>query len=257
MDFPNGHNRHTSSKEVFLPFQILIGTHHKTGTVWIFSIFQEIANLYKLKIHHYLDTRDPTLFDILLNDQSKFNLKLLKKTYKGIHIIRDPRDIIISGTFYHQKSKESWLHIPSVKFGGMTYQEKINSLSSLDEQILFEMEHSSKKTISSILKWNYNNENFFELKYEHLIEDKSMNLFKEIFCFLGFPQATIPIITDIAYNGSLFSGQVSKTDHIRSGKINQYKKYFKNIHAEKFQNLFGDALIMLGYEKNSNWINIK
>lgn len=231
-----------------LSSQVLVGTHHKTGTVWLFTIFQKIADLYGLKIHHNLDRRDPASFDILLNDQSTFNLRLLKRPYKGIHIIRDPRDIIVSSTFYHQKSNESWLHVPRVEFGGMTYQEKINSLDSLDEQILFEMKHSSNKTISSILKWNYNNEHFFEIKYEDLIEDSSMNTFKEIFYFLGFPEAMIPASINIAYNNSLFSGYVSNDNHVRSGEIKQYRKYFKKIHTDKFQNIFGDALIKLGYE---------
>lgn len=246
MDKVDNYNNDSYSGKI--SSQVLVGTHHKTGTVWLFTIFQKIADLYRLKIHHNLDPRDPASFDILLNDHSTFNLELIKRQYKGVHIIRDPRDIIVSSTFYHQKSDESWLHIPHVEFGGMTYQEKINSLSSLDEQILFEMEHSSNKTISSILKWNYNNEHFFEIKYEHLIEDDFMNTFREIFSFLGFPETMMPTSINIAYSNSLFSGRVSNNNHIRSGEIEQYKKYFKKIHTDKFQNLFGDALIKLGYE---------
>jgi len=246
----NKYNINKSSKKIILPFQILVGTHHKTGTIWLFTIFQKIADLYGLNIHHNLDPRDSNSFDILFNDQGAFNLELIKKPYKGIHIIRDPRDIIVSSAFYHQKSDEAWLHIPRAEFNGMTYQEKIKSLGSLDEQILFEMENSSKKTIFNILNWNYNNENFFEVKYENLIEDTSMNIFREIFCFLGFPQIIISEVIDIAYSNSLFSGQVSNTEHVRSGKTKQYKKYFKKIHKEKFQNIFGDALIKLGFEKS-------
>jgi len=255
MDLLNKQEIGSLPERIYLPFQILIGTHHKTGTVWLFTIFQKIADLYGLKTHHSLSQKDPTSFDILLNDQSMFDFESIKRPYKGIHIIRDPRDIIISSTFYHQKSNESWLHIPNIEFKGMTYQEKINSLSSLDEQILFEMEHSSNKTIFNILKWDYNNENFFEIKYEQLIKNTSMSLFREIFHFLHFPQTIIPTSVDIAYDNSLFSGRISNTTHVRSGKVKQYKKYFKKIHKDKFQKLFGNALIKLGYEENHNWIN--
>jgi hypothetical protein len=45
-------------------------------------------------------------------------------------VIRDPRDVIVSGANYHCKADEPWLHIPEKRFGGLTYHQKINSLTS-------------------------------------------------------------------------------------------------------------------------------
>ena len=80
------------------------------------------------------------------------------------------------------------------------------------------MENSSRKTIQDIKNWNYNNLRFIEIKYEDLIQDIDLNLFRNIFQFLGFNEKIMASILKIAYNNSLFSGFISNIKHIRSGK---------------------------------------
>ena len=232
--------------------KILVGTHHKTGTVWLHTIFRDICAFHSLKyLKNELDCHIHE-YDILFDGHSNFQFELLKEPHKGIHLIRDPRDIIVSATFYHQKSKEKWLHLPRQEFDGMTYQEKINSFSSFDDKMLFEMDNSAGKNIKDIKDWNYNNPNFIEVKYEDLIKDRNLKLFHKIFEFLGFKGKAIPSSLAIAYNNSLFSGKVDGK-HVRSGKGKQYQKYFKNIHKKRFNELFGNILIDLGYEESENW----
>ncbi|MDT9339973.1 sulfotransferase domain-containing protein [Trichodesmium erythraeum 21-75] len=228
--------------------KVLIGTHHKTGSVWMRKIFFRIAK--QLDLIFYAGSQDSLSknnFDIFFQDHSRFKLDLLP-AYRGLHLIRDPRDIIISGCFYHQKAEEKWLHSKKKKFGGLTYQEKINSYSSIDEQIFFEMENTAAITINDIREWDYNNSNFLEIKYENLIEDNNLALFYQIFAFLGFPEKLIPSLLEIAHKNSIFSGQVKKSIHVRSGKKNQWEEFFKEQHKKRFLELFGDILIKLGYE---------
>ena len=235
--------------------KILVGTHHKTGTVWMKNIFSQSCNKLKLKFYNGKLEQSPSDFDVLLQEHSQFDLDKLNAEYKGLHVIRDPRDIIISGCFYHQKAHEKWLHVPQDKFGGLTYQEKIKSYETLDDQILFEMENSSLWNIQAITNWNYNNPAFFEAKYENLIADVDLLLFHQIFTFLGFPGQSIPEILKIAYKNSIFSGNLRKTLHVRAAKEKQWEKYFKPKHKAKFLNLYGDVLIKLGYENNHDWAN--
>lgn len=77
-------------------------------------------------------------FDMLLESHSDFDFNF---PYRRIHIIRDPRDIIISGCFFHQASTEQCLHVSDPAYDGMTYQQKINSFSDINDQIIFEMEN--------------------------------------------------------------------------------------------------------------------
>ena len=196
----------------------------------------------------------PAGTDIFFQNHSLIDLKSLDKPYRGIHLIRDPRDVIISGCLYHQKAEEPWLHQPRQLLGGLTYQQKINSLETLEEQIFFEMENAGKRTIEEMIAWDYGQPDFIEVKYEDLIEDQDLTLFHQIFSFLGFPGKTLPSLLAIAYQNSLFSGNLSKSLHIRSGKKEQWKDYFNQKHKERFTALFGDALIQLGYEEDQSWV---
>ena len=234
--------------------KILIGTHHKTGTVWMKNIFSQIGRKFKLKFVNDKFENIPQEFNIFLQDHSQFDFDRLKIEYKGLHIIRDPRDIIISGCFYHQKSHEPWLHLKREELGGLTYQEKINSYESLDDKILFELDNSEYNLVP-IINWDYYNPAFFEVKYEDLIVDTDLLLFHEIFAFLGFSGKVMPEILKIAYDNSIFSGNLKESIHVRSAQKKQWEKYFKPQHKTRFLEMYGDALIKLGYENNNDWAN--
>src|SRR5690349_8119257 len=111
------------------PPLILVGTHHKTGTVWMGSLFRQLAE--RLNRAYFIgNPKDVSEdVDIFQHVNSGFNLPFMarleegSRAWRGIHIIRDPRDVIVSGCFYHQKSAEKWLHLPLEKFEGRTYQE--------------------------------------------------------------------------------------------------------------------------------------
>jgi hypothetical protein len=115
------------------------------------------------------------------------------------------------------------------------------------------MENAGKRTIDDMLNWNYANPSFYEAKYESLIEDVDLTLFHGMFTFLRFPGSVVPSLLAIAYENSLFSGQREESVHIRSGQSSQWKAYFKPSHKDRFLQLFGDALIRLGYEKDHRW----
>ena len=82
--------------------KVLIATHHKTGIAWMRQIFSKICELYGLRflVGSMEDINKD--FDFLLQNHSKFDFSKISFDYKGIHLIRDPRDRIISGCFYHQ-----------------------------------------------------------------------------------------------------------------------------------------------------------
>jgi hypothetical protein len=252
--YQNLKRRYSHRSKFSLSNKILVGTHHKTGTSWLVSIFREICRKYSLKLFYGEQVDLTAKYDVFIQDHSKFDLVALGEHLRGLHIIRDPRDVIISGCFYHQTSMEESLHIPREHYQGLSYQEMLRRCNNLDEQIHFEMEHASKSTINDMVKWNYTHESFFEVKYEDLIVDTDLMLFHRIFIFLGFPAPTLPALLKIAYDNSLFSDLQKKGGHIRSGEPGQWKKYFKESHKYRFLELFGDALIFMGYEKDNNWV---
>ena len=235
--------------------KILIGTHHKTGTVWLESVFSKVSNQFDLEWFSG-GNKDviPKEWQVLQHTHSHFQKEILENNnFKGLHIIRDPRDIAVSAAFYHCKSHEDWLHVPRAEFGNKTYQNRINECNNFDDKLIFEMDHSTATGLSDISQWNYDDLRFINVKYEELIADNNMKLFRDVFEFLGFKGEALIRCLQIAFANSLFSGRVT-SQHVRSGNSNQWKEYFKKSHAEHFCDKFGDLLIRLGYEENNNWV---
>jgi len=203
------------------------------------------AVFFKIREHYGID--------LDFQYHSQFDPEAFTQPFRGVHLIRDPRDVVISGCFYNLRSDEKWLQRPREDFQGLTYQQKINSFDSFDDQLIFEMENVAANQISAMLSWDYSRPEFYELKYEDLVDDVQLLLFHEVFISLGFPGSVIPHLLSIAYENSLFSGLVD-TDHVRSGKKNQWREFFKQHHKERFLELFGDALIRLGYETDDSWL---
>ena len=234
--------------------KILIGTHHKTGTVWLSSIFYQICRRARLVYFSGTQADLPEVFDVFLQNHSRFAFERIPAHWRGLHVIRDPRDVIVSGCFYHQTSSESWLHRKRKDFGGLTYQEKINSYSSLEDQLLFEMDNVGAATIQEMVAWDYENPAFLEVKYEDLISDCELFLFHRIFVHLGFQSRTLPDLLKIAYSMSLFSGNLKRSEHVRSGNSGQWRRYFTPALRDAFAQRHGDSLRALGYEQDGAWL---
>lgn len=245
-----------NTPNAILGHTVFVGTHHKAGTVWLQTVFAEICKHFGLTMCVCSRSDKPDEgCNVILNYHSVFDSGYTLNSFKGTHMIRDPRDIIVSGCFYHKSSDEWWLFKPFDRLGGSTYHDKINSLKNLDDQLLLEMEIIAPTAIGDMITWNYQNPLFLELKYEHLIKDTNLEIFRKLFTFLGFPDKLMPSLLELAYNHSVFSPNFSKTSHIRSGATQQWKQYFKPVHKKRFLELFGDALVTLGYEPDNSWID--
>lgn len=236
-------------RPLILRNRVLVGTHHKTGTVWFTSVFRALSGQLGLELV-YADREHPDpggRWDIFVSGHSRFG-GIESRACRGVHVIRDPRDMIVSATHYHQTSDEPWLHEAKEEFGGLTYQEKILSYGSFGDRMLFEMEHASFFDISEMVKVEKSGDDrFMAVKYEEMIEDHSLGRFEEMFEFLGFQGPALGWCLVSAYRNSLFSGGVDSA-HVRSGKAAQWPEYFAPVHEKRFEELFGDALVRLGYE---------
>lgn len=219
------------------------------------NLFMAICDAYSLTYVSGQQCHLPRRFDVFFQDHSEFDFTSLAKAYRGLHLIRDPRDVIVSGAFYHQHSTEAWLHKPMAYLNGQTYQQALNRCSTLEDKLLFEMEYAGRHTIAEMLAWDYANPQFFEVKYEDLIVDVELRLFREIFLFLGFSEDQMDTLLEIAHAHSLFSGLNNDPSHVRSGQPQQWPTYFNATLKNRFDELFGDALIRLGYEKEDSAFN--
>lgn len=178
-------------------------------------------------------------------------------SYKGSHTIRDPRDVIVSGYFYHLWTKEKWAHIPREKYGNRSYQEYLNSLDR-EEGLMVEMNRFASYDIKHMVQWDYNNPHIFEIRYEEIIESEE-TIFHELFQHYGFNRSAIATAMKIVEKCSFKNvakrqiGEIKSQSHLRSGKTRQWENVFSDKHKNHCKKLLGNALIQLGYENDRNW----
>ena len=229
--------------------------YHKVASKWLTKILRNIAKEYNLSFQNCRQKELRKNTDIFVQNHSLVNFSKLP-SYKGSHIIRDPRDVIISGYFYHLWTDEKWAHISKEEFGNKSYQEYLNSLKQ-EEGILAEIKRASKE-IKEMVDWNYNNSNFIEIKYEDLIYQEEI-IFAKIFQHYGFNKEAIELSLKIADKHSFKNvakrkiGEVATKSHLRSGRPSQWKELFSEQHKKYFKSLLGDAVVKLGYEANNDW----
>lgn len=253
------------------PRFLCVGTHHKTGTIWLRRVFRTIAA--ELGLAYQFVHRATPLSKlpesgraILFNWSSRFSNELLNNSATRIlHMIRDPRDVLISGMKYHQIAPvagEEFLHEPRRDLGGKTYQQHLNSLPDTVEKLRFEMKNKHRETLSDMLDWDYQNPNSAELRYENLMVDENCQQFEDILYRFGFRPHEITKGKQIFWNNSLFGG-MAKPDqrdkriklHVQSGAVAQWQTALPREVAEEYLHLHGDDLIELGYEKDKNWLD--
>jgi hypothetical protein len=174
--------------------------------------------------------------------------------FRGLHLIRDPRDVILSGVSYHAHSDESWLHQPQPQFGGRSYQQQLNSLDEIG-RFRMELERSAATSIDEMRTWNYQDDRFFELKYEGLFEDEDDKLARAALTFLSFDERDMVSALGAFHDHSL-RGKLIPADHrhIRSGRPRQWRDQYRRIHGEMFLDQLGDCLLELGYERDHSWV---
>ncbi len=246
-----------------MKYNIVVATHHKTGTVWMDGVFKTIASDIGAR---YVDFR--LQYDeltqalrspfVLFNYDSNFrdHADLLDRDdVRIMHLIRDPRDVLISAMHYHKKSAESWLHEPVPGYDGVTYQRQLKSLPTKFEQYVFEMEHSTAGTLRDMSRWQYDRANCFEARYEDLRQDASLTYWTEIAAFLGFDEAESNACGQRFWQNSLFGGLPRLGNkHVRSGAVAQWKREFTPELAYAFLERFPNALQQLGYETDNRWV---
>jgi hypothetical protein len=250
-------------------YHVLVGTHHKTGTVWMASVFREISKRLAVP---YLDLnnvgvpwrdtakRRDVVRDfisqahgrvIVFEAHSHFpDLSAVNPQYKahfrGLHMIRDPRDVAISAASYHATASEPWLRVPQAKFGGLSYQEKNRSFPTVEEKILFELDNANRRIVRQMVTFE-NQGVFRDVKYEDMIEDTKLTAWQEILSYLGFEESEMTTALEAVWANSLFGGKQNHGAHITSGAIEQWRHVFDADLLTEYTNRFGAELVKLGY----------
>ena len=176
------------SKPPNKPLYVFFG-HHKCATGWIDSILRETCfHLgWRFRIVHrpvdfaaygslarLVEAEPP---DVLAYTNADRNHLAGLPAFRAFHVIRDPRDVIVSGYFSHRNSHptDGW---PALA------EHRVRLLRASKEEGLFLEMAFSKERLLQIGHWQYTRPDVLELKMETLTTNTAAT-FCDIYAFLG------------------------------------------------------------------------
>ncbi len=235
---------------------IVHGAHHRVGSAWFTRVLEAVAEQYGLRFQSCRQDELRRGTDVFLQDHSLVDLAKLPP-HRGSHMVRDPRDIVVSRYFFHLWTRESWAHEPQAEYGGCSYLEYLNSLDQ-EAGILAEIDKFVEYGLGHMANWNYHNPDILELRYEDLIGDEDAG-FRRLFVHYGFSPAAVDRSVEIAKRFSFERqtkrrvGQVQAQSHLRSGRPGEWRDVLSDRQKARCKEAFGDVLIRLGYETDHDW----
>ena len=174
---------------------------------------------------------------------------------RGIHMIRDPRDMLISAIRYHQTSDESWLDEPNKAFGGKTFRQKLFSFESFTDRLRFELDTYMGEEIERMSRFLDRPDQgiiFRTVRYEDLIVDEDMQLFHELCVHLGLNGEHIIHALRAYWQSSIFGEMRSQLDggshrHIRVARAAQWRGMLDEQTLGVIHERIGSHIVRLGY----------
>ncbi|MES3629935.1 MAG: sulfotransferase domain-containing protein [Longimonas sp.] len=164
--------------------------HHKCATGWITRIFREMSfylgrrhTIVHLPRHFapYASIADKVAaerIDVLIYTNADINEVRKLPVSRGFHVVRDPRDVLVSAYFSHKHSH------PSDKWPELEPHRDLLQTLSIEDGLAAEMVFS-RSVFEDMEAWDYDQPNVLELHMEALTAHPDAE-FARIASFLGW-----------------------------------------------------------------------
>ena len=280
------------------PLYVYFG-HHKCASTYLTDVLHQICWDLKFKI---LTAGSPKSYghdlaqfvhlhrpEFLICNQAEINQVGQLGRMRAAHVVRDPRDILVSAYYSHLNSHslEEWPELAA-------HREKLQELSK-EEGLLCEIECRADQ-FKAMMEWDYSQPNVLEVRFEDLVSNPYQTML-EIFRFLGlldesddrylralglfvqrslralegrhrfrlrlpFGPDRIPIerLLRIVWqndfekkSGGRRRGEEDQDSHYRRGVPGDWKLHFNEALRAAFKERYNPMLIKLGYESGPDW----
>jgi len=229
--------------------KIFVGTHHKAMTTYFKAVLKLLA--------FGLGTRFEDISKDVPDSKTHIFLSIHSQTpwseigpYRGIHVMRDPRDMIVSSYHYHLWTNELWVHVPDDN--GQTYQEKLQAADKT-EGLFMTIRHFIYFSRATLENWDLDDPDILEVPYDALMGEDRTKLYDEIFSFLGLTGRAHELgvrlmhLFEAGKRSKISSTAPNERAHIRSGRSGQWKDELEAEHIAFINQELGHILDKFGY----------
>lgn len=226
-----------------------VATHHKVMTTYFTAVLRPLAFALRLPYQKVHSEPPGAQARLVLSMHGKLDLPALGR-YRGIHVMRDPRDMIVSGYHYHKWTLEDWVHRPDEN--GVSYQEKLNRADSHDG-LFMEIDHFIFFYRRTLENWDISDPDIYEVAYEDLMGSDRARIYGEMFAHLGLEGRDHDLATDLMRlleaksRSGRSAGAVVAKSHLRSGRSGQWQAELEPDHVAYIEKELGPVLRKFGY----------
>jgi hypothetical protein len=258
--------------------QLIVFSYHKSGTSLFFHVMTKVSQRLGLSLtnHYGLVDRLDVDPDVILLPHSVLRTPL-DRPYRAIRLIRDPRDIWVSGYLYHLRCDEEWcrntdldptppIRWPRVDYsvehwpedwkrhylkrlGGKSYQQ--NLLDRCQEDGLdFELEAYTGCTLTAMREWELNQADALDVKLENVMADFD-GAMRRLFDHFGFGADQTQAALEVARSedvGRMDDVTLAKRPQIHSRQISKWQSVLSAAQIARFEERYGDLVRELRYE---------
>lgn len=269
---PEGYSRYLLEPQTPVPDYIegvrrIHCGYHKCLTMYYRNVIDAMCRHrwgYKINFRHFYHRLDE-----FYRQCHKYTLSSVSGHYIDLNrfedvrvtrFIRDPRDLLVSGYFYHKRGAERWSRyvdpfaqewkivdgrIPDNLPRGeslSSYLERASVEEGLHAEIDFRQKH-----FRSMLQWQGDNKQVRTYRYEDLMGNERA-VFADMLAFYQLPLIAQGVGQFYAYQYSA-AKRHGTNKHIRNASGGQWRKYFTPSLRERFNEEWGDLLDRYGYER--------
>jgi hypothetical protein len=181
--------------------------------------------------------------------------------YRISRFVRDPRDLVVSGYFYHLRGAEPWTTIEKptdddwyfangvipegLRASGGSFADYLSSIPE-EEGLLAELEFRTRH-FESMARWPADDPHISTYRYEDILGHE-VEIIREIVAFYGLSAIERRLC---AWFANRYTLSRRKADpHIRNPSSGQWRRHFTPCVQKAFDARFAGLIQQLGYPKD-------
>ncbi len=273
--------------------------HHRSASTWSSAVFRELCASFgwRRSVIHDAGSLPAVLAsdsphsapDFVVFSNARPELLAALPAFRGVHLVRDPRDVLVSSYFAHRFSH------PTTDWPELAAHRRELEAAGEEEGLLLELD-CRQDQFSAMAAWPYGDERICEWRFEEVVarpvehverllrqwglavEPRAVALSQAIrvwnklaarleaeFGAPGVPrwrstrvdprtlEGSIRRHDFTAKSGGRRPGETDPMHHYRSGLPGSWRQHFTPELRRRFRERYGELLVQLGYERTEDW----